>query len=374
MKKLIAKFGPSRQTVRVFTEGDLVRVRYRDPVRRVKSWPNTKENRATAKAFAQGIAEGRETRPITDPLTLRQIWERFAEAEFPALRPKSKKLYKEYWLRWETMWGDEFIAERTTLDMANQFRAALTKQGKALSTIRHSLETVKMVYKWASKHELLERNKLALYEFKVPKESRVAPPPEYRTEDFRKILAKLDPNRATEWRAYVALSICGYQGVRQNSVLHLKWSDIDMIGGYVRWAAEWDKTGKEWRQPLRRATDVALACAAMWRQKSGHDGVWVLPSGSSKNRGSCYTIGALYLALRGAEERAGIKHLKRRGAHGLRRMLAGDIAAMTKDPVLAMRSIGDTDMKQASKYLQKRDDALEDAFSRLDKPEEAAKL
>lgn len=373
--KTIATEGASRQKIRVYEEtvggSRLIRVRWRENGKRLtRSWPYTSDNKATAKVFAKGLAEGREIRVTMTPLTLRELWDRYSEAEFPNLRAKSQKLYKEYFARWETMWGKDFVAANTTLSMVTEFRTALTKQGKAISTIRHSIETVKMVYTWGAMQKFVPVSDIALYKFKIGKDARKAPPAEYRTEEFQQILAQLDPAKATEWRAFVALAICGFQGVRQNSVLHLQWCDIGV--NEITWRAKWDKVGREWKQPIREGTRLALGIAARWTNLDVH-GPWVLPSGSSKNRGDCYTIGALYLALCGAEERAGIKHLKQRGAHGLRRMLAGDIATLTGDATLAMRSIGDTDMKQAPKYIQKRDDALEDAFRRLDTPEGATK-
>lgn len=358
--KTIAVEGASRQKIRVYQEGALIRVRWRENGKRMtRSWPKGAANKATAKAFAKGIAEGREIQTTRAPVTLRQLWEKFAEAEFPHLRPKSKKLYKEYFARWETMWGRDFLAEKTTLLMVVEFRTALAKQGKAISTIRHSVETVKMVYAWGAMHKLIPTSEIALYKFKIAKEARKAAPPEYTDGEYRKILAKLDPNSATQWRAWVALTICREQGVRQTAVLHLRWDDID--SGVITWRAPWDKMGREWTQPIRAGTRRALDMA----MREDYDGPWVLPSGSRKNKGECYTIGALYLALRGAEERAGIKHLPQRGAHGLRRLLAGDINEATGDPALAMMAIGD-DVRQAGRYIQKRDDRMAEAFAQLD--------
>jgi site-specific recombinase XerD len=369
--KTIATEGASRQKIRVYEEtvggSRLIRVRWRENGKRfTRSWPYTADNKATAKVFAKGIAEGRNLPTVGKPLALRELWERYAEAEFPHLRPKSKKLYREYWSAWEIAWGREFMTDLTTLDMANQFRAALTKQGMATSTIRHSLETVKMVYRWGKKHKLIPSNELAEFEFKIAKEDRKAPPPEYSDDEAEMILAKLDPTKATQWRAWAALSICRLQGIRQTSALHLQWLDID--GATIIWRAPWDKNGKEWTQPIRRATYDVLATVAKWQAKKEYTGPWVIPSGSKKNKGTCYTLGALYQALRGAESRAGVKHLRSRGGHGLRRLLAGDVNAATGDPALAMLSIGD-DVRQAHKYIQKRDDRVAGAFALLDEEE-----
>lgn len=366
--KTIATEGASRQKIRVYEEtvggSRLIRVRWRENGKRMtRSWPYTADNKATARIFAKGIAEGRNLQTSGKPLALRELWERYAEAEFPHLRPKSKKLYREYWNMWEIAWGREFMADLTTLDMANQFRATLTRQGMATSTIRHSLETVKMVYRWGKKHKLIPSNELAEFEFKIAKEDRKAPPAEYSDDEAEKILAKLDPKKGTQWRAWATLSICRLQGIRQTSALHLQWADIE--GATITWRAPWDKNGKEWTQPIRRATYDVLAVVRAWQAKKGYTGPWVIQSGSKRNKGECYTIGALYQSLRGAETRAGVKHLDNRGGHGLRRLLAGDVNAATGDPALAMMSIGD-DVRQAHKYIQKRDDRVAGAFALLD--------
>ncbi len=106
-------FGPSRGGVRVLVErgGELVRVQwYDDGIRRVKSWPNTRDGRAEAKAWGRGFAEARTLgpRPTAPRLTLRQLWERYFEAEFPHLRPKTQTNYREHWSRWELFLGRDF--------------------------------------------------------------------------------------------------------------------------------------------------------------------------------------------------------------------------------------------------------------------------
>src|SRR5688572_10122034 len=59
-RKTIGSYGPSRATVRVFTEGDLVRVQWREAGRVLtKSWGNTPANRTEAKAWAKGFAEAK---------------------------------------------------------------------------------------------------------------------------------------------------------------------------------------------------------------------------------------------------------------------------------------------------------------------------
>ena len=79
-----------------------------------------------------------------------------------------------------------------------------------------------------------------------------------------------------------------------------------------------------------------------------------------------YTIQTLWWNLRAAETRANIEHQPRRAGHGLRKLLAGEVNAATGDAMLAMLAIGDRDMKQALRYLKKRDRRMQSAFDELD--------
>jgi len=271
-------------------------------------------------------------------------------------------------VKWENAWGIHFPVENTTLDMAHQFRRDLTRLGLATTTNRQTVRTVQMVYAWGERNELITRNRLRLFRFRVSKDERVESPAEYRDDDVMKILAALDPKLRTQWRPFVALAVCGAQGVRQHAVLHLKWDDVQ--GDTVTWQKAWDKLGREWSQPVRNLTRVALEVARFWREELDYTGPWVIPSGSAKNRSETYSAQSLWSALCDAEKRAGIPHIKGRGAHGLRRLLAGNVAELTGDAVLAMNSIGDTDVRMASRYLKKRNDRIDDVFRRLDLPEE----
>jgi hypothetical protein len=136
--KTLLTLGARGSRVRVYLEGALVRVRWRvNGVRRHRSWPNTPENRAEAKAFATGIEEARKntgSRP-TVRLTLRELWDRYQEAEFPALRPTSQVRYLERWRKWERFLGRDSIADATTQENADQYRTARTELGIAVNQI-----------------------------------------------------------------------------------------------------------------------------------------------------------------------------------------------------------------------------------------------
>jgi integrase len=370
----IAEYGAKRAKIRVFTEGELARVQWRVRGRlRTESYPNTPAGRASAKAFAKGVAEARIRPNAKERITVRELWNRFAEAEFPHFRARTKILYKEYFAKWIAIWGSDFIVEDTTLAMMHEFRAALTKLGLATNTISRTIRTVKMVYAWGEANELIDRNRLHLYRFKVSRDERPEAPAEYSADETAKILAALDPASATQWRPWVALTICANQGTRQSAVLHLQWADVDEAIGVITWQPQWDKMGHDWTQPIRDATREALRVAREWRAKNEYEGPWIIPAGSSKNANEVYTIQSLWSALKGAERRSGVEVKKGRGGHGLRRKVVGDVNAETGDPALALLTIGDTDLRQANTYLKKRDVRVKDAFERLDKNAKEAK-
>jgi len=374
-RRNIARFGAKGRSIRVFVEtgNAVIRVQWRERGRLLtRSWANTLAGRGDAKAFARGLADRRIQVPTAPRLTLRDIWRKYVDDRFQHLRPRSQALYLEYWRYFETMWGRDFVAEDATRDMLVQLRKTLDARGLAVTTVGEIIRTVKRVYRWAEASELIARNRLAGYEYRVAKEKRPVSPAEYRDEEFAKLLAAFRPELASQWRAYVLLAVCGYQGVRQNSALHLQWADVDLEAGVVMWRARWDKQGREWSQPLRQGTIAALAVARDHRARDEYTGPWIFPPVSAKSAQETYSQQSFWGAIRAAETRASILHRRGRAAHGLRRLLAGEVNALTGDPVLALHAIGDTDVRQAQRYLKQREDRVRDAFAELDRVAAAA--
>lgn len=372
-RKEIARHGERGRWVKVFTDAKakLVRVQWKvaGSKMQTKSYDGP-DAKARAKAFAKGVADKLQMGvvPRAQQLTMQQMWDAFVEAEFPHLRPNTQRIYTESYRTWCVRFGWGFVAELTTPGMAADMRKDLTALEWEVNSIKKVIYDVKHVFSWAESLELIQKNKLRLYRFKVGKDNKPVPPAEYRGDDFVKILAALDPSSAKEWRPFVALTLCGVQGARQWAVLHLTWEDVTRTE--ITWRAKWDKMGNEWTQPLRPQAAAALLLAGAWRDKKGYTGPWVIPPGSKKNAaGEPYTAQSLWSALQKAEKRAGIPKAKGRGAHGLRRMLAGDISAITKDPLMGLRSIGDTDVRMLERYVQNRPDEMRAAFDKLDSKE-----
>ena len=357
------RYGERGKSVSLWTEGDRIVAQWRERGQRKKrSWANTVANRAEAKAWAERFTELRRDQSQVRPLTTRELWERYAEAEYPSLRPRSRKLYGEYWRRWEVFAAAESVAEDLGPETVARFRASLEERNLAPATIGQTIRIVKLVYAWGFRHRVLARNDVRDYRYKVAKERRTQSPAEYRGDDFRALLNAIPLGRSTTWRAHAVIALCGYQGVRQNAVLHLRWEDVDLGRGEITWRARYDKVGREWAQTIRMPTRRVLEAV-----RAKHlPGPWVFPAGSKKSRRAVYSAQSLWAALRKAERKAGIPHLDRRAAHGLRRMLFNDLLEKTGDIGTAMAGIGDGDLRVASRYVKRRDDRLAEAFKGMD--------
>lgn len=327
----------------------------------------SKVEKANALAFAEGFFKGSEPRPAENTITLEELWQRFAAAEFPVLRAASKRNYLRNWKRFENFAGPHLRADDQNVETMMRFRVHLEQEkGLAVNTIRKTMDTVRHVYGWGVAVELLTRSRVGRYVYKVAKEKRPVAPDEFRLEEAEAILASLNPAHGAQWRAWVALTICTNQGARQTAVLHLKPEDCDLQGGRLRWAAEWDKNGREWWQPMREKTRAALEVALAMRARFAPGSAYLLPGYNRQGKDEPYTIGALWRALVAAEKRAKVAHRTGRGGHGLRRLLAGEVAEFTRDPKLAMDAIGDRDIRQLPRYVKAREDRLAEAFRGLD--------
>lgn len=372
-RKTLGTWGSHGASARAFVErgGELVRVQWRQQgALKTQSWPNTPENQAEARVFAETIAqELNEAKAPRARLTVRQLWQKHAESEFSRLRPRTCALRSQDWRKWELFVGREAIAEDQGRDKLAEFRTELERVGLGVRTIGETIKSVKLVYAWGLEHEVLRRDRLAPYRYKVAKDKRPEPVAEFRLDELHALLRVVPLDDGRTWRAHGVLALCGYQGARQWSVLHLRWADIDLQAGVILWRAEWDKNGVAWTQPLRPQSRAVLEVC---RRRS--DSEWVFPAGNKRNRNAVYTAQSLWCALIAAEKRAGIGHKRNRGAHGLRRLLAGEVMALTGNIKDAADAIGDRDLKVMQRYLVKREDRVREVFEQLDTPETATDM
>jgi integrase len=106
-------------------------------------------------------------------------------------------------------------------------------------------------------------------------------------------------------------------GRRLGSVRQLRWEDIDLTRGEIRWRADADKKGQEWGTPI----PVALAEEIrVFQKKLGAVGGWVFPQRRNPNK----AIGrdALAPLIREAEDHAKLPKLDGGLCHPYRRKWA----------------------------------------------------
>jgi integrase len=370
-RRTLKTYGERGRSARVFLERGHAVVRVQWRVRgqvKTESFPNTAEGKDRARQFAQGVVEALEARSVPARVTVAELWGKYAEAELTNLRPRTFALNADAWRKWELFVGREKVAEDLGVESLAGLKAHLERDGLAVNTIARVIRGVKVVYNWGEAHELLARNKTHRFRFKVGKDRKPGKVAEYRKEDFLALCAAL-PLDGRNWRAGGIVRLCGYQGVRQGAVRHLRWEDLNFDTLSVTWRASYDKLGREWRQPLRQQTWQILEEIRV----RGIESPWVFPAPRERKSGDpVYSAQALWWALTEAEKRAGIPHLPNRGAHGLRRMLAGDIMALTGNLKTAGDAIGDKDLRVLQEhYLSDRDDQVREAFALLDGPETA---
>ncbi len=335
--------------------------------RQQESFPGTPAGRQEAIAFAEGY-EAESRRPkAAEPapaLTTGALWGLFVEATWPHIRPRSQALYAENWKRWVAYFGRERLAGSMMVTDANGFRISLESAGLATRTIKAAIDAVRMVYNFAERAELIERNRWHQFRFRVAKERRTKPRAEYTEAEFLTLWRQFDPTSRTQWRAWVTLGLLGIYGQRQTATLHLQDpADVDEVEGVIVFRAEWDKTGEERVLPLLPITREILAVARAWRERIGYTGPWLIPSARAANQGETYTIQSFWSALGNAETRAGIDKIRFRAGHGFRRGLVGDLLADGADIELALKAIGDSDIRMSKHYAVKRNERIEKALS-----------
>jgi len=331
-----------------------------DSARKTKSYPDDMKDEAIA--FARGIVDQRKDSTKPRPkITLNELWRAYTNSpEWKALRKDTWTNYTNHWNKWVTFCERSTYVDETNLRTVDAFRNALAKLGIASNQIRICLQVVRNIYGWGESRDLISLNRILTYRFKAGKDERETETHEYRMEDFRAILAQFDPLSGYHWRPWVALTILGNQGQRENAVLHLAKADVREKE--IVWNARYMKQGKEFKQPLRSATRRALEVARHHHKRMGYTGPWILPGTRGRET---YGEQALWRALNEAEKSAQVPKIVLRSTHGLRRMVAGEIYDVTKDKKAAADFLG-VSLATIEKYLKRREDVVRSAVEELD--------
>ena len=325
-----------RNRVRVFPDPKtgLFQIEWRENGRRLsrslkhREWARAKKQ---ADEFAAGFAgpemHGKaEAEP--EPLTLETLFDIYGEEVTPTKCEQARRHDRAATRMFLGCFGrDRKPATLSQRDWDRFIRARragrVGPSGSPVSdrTIEYDLKFLIAVFNWAAKsrdeHGRLLLDSNPLKGLKTPTEKnpvRVV----LSEEEYQ---ALLEVSRPVDWRFRVALVVAHETGHRIGAIRQLRWSDIDMEGGVVRWRAEHDKSGYEHRTPVT-AEAVAVFREARTRNPETGDTV-VLPS--PKYPSKCVGSALACVWWKRAENLAGLDPKPGRGWHSLRRKFASDL-------------------------------------------------
>ncbi len=263
-----------------------------------------------------------------EPLTLERLFEIYGEEVTPTKAATSQRSDRAATRMFLQFFG--WDRKPSTLSQRDWDRFIRSRRagrvgpsGKPVSdaTLEHDLKFLIAVFNWAARSKdergrlLLDRNPLKGLKMPAEKNPRrvVLSEEEYQ--------ALLGVSRRVDWRFHVALVLAHETGHRIGAIRHLRWSDIDLEGGVIRWRAEHEKTGYEHRTP---ATPEALAVLKEAREKSSGTGdPPVLPAPRNPSRCAGRTLVRFWWNR--AQKLAALEPKRGRGWHSLRRKFASDL-------------------------------------------------
>ena len=325
-----------RNRVRVFPDPKtgLIQIEWReDGRRRSRSLGHRNWDRAKRQAdeVAAGHAGGHvpEAAPAESaPLTLKTLFDIYGDEVTPTKGERSQqhdeaamKMFLRFFGRdrkpatlSQRDW-DRFIRERRS------GKVGLSGRPVSDRTIERDLKLLLAILNWAAKsrdeqgHLFLESNPLR--GLKAPKEKN----PTRVLLTHAEYEALLDVSPAVDWRFNVALVLAHETGHRIGAIRKLRWSDVDMEGGVIRWRAEHEKTGYEHRTPV--TGDALAVLDEARRENPGIGDAPLLPAPKDPSR--CVSRSLAYGWWEKAEALAGLEPKRGRGWHSLRRKFASDL-------------------------------------------------
>ncbi|MCO4098850.1 MAG: hypothetical protein HEQ38_05500 [Gemmatimonas sp.] len=102
-----------------------------------------------------------------------------------------------------------------------------------------------------------------------------------------------------------------------------------------------------------------LRICRVWARRQDYTGAYVFYGVQGRTRASHWTYSALVKQLHDAADRAGVKRIKYRAMHSLRRMVGGNVLNVTGDITKVGDWLGDSDVRVLRKsYLRSRPGAL----------------
>jgi integrase len=327
--------------VRVFSHQETGRLflEYRDQGQKVRQALGHTD-RARAKETADRLAAElrRFGRPLTGRLTLTELFDNYLREVTPTKSVGTQAHDRRAVELFLTVLGGDLpvanlnqrhIEGYVTWRRSHGDTRSGTKQGTSIGprVIQYDVALLKAMTRWAVGARLLERNPLE--GIRVPLGRHTPNSPVLKHEEYEAMLAVADAVHPT---FRLALILAHETGHRINSIRLLRWSDVDLARGQVRWAQENDKTRFEHQTPLSGPALEALHVARASDPAIGN--AWILPApGDSAEPASRDRLRAWWQR---AELLARLPPVPGRGWHSLRRAFATELKSIPLPDLCAL--------------------------------------
>lgn len=121
---------------------------------------------------------------------------------YSVLRPATVRNYRNEMRLWFHFIGRTAKADSLTHDDVDGFRTRMAQHGYAVHSARRAINTVRRVMRWAHGREMVERDRLETYHFRVGKDAQVLEPGEYGAGEIMGVLRQLNPRKPRYWRPW----------------------------------------------------------------------------------------------------------------------------------------------------------------------------
>ena len=283
--------------------------------------------KAQADAFAAELAAGARQADAARVM-LGSLFDIYDREVTPEKTPQTQKHDRAAAKLFQACWGSSFpVMELSQLEWGRFIRArraGLLGSGRPVGNrmIEYDLRFLLAVLNWAVKARLIPSNPRAGLE--VPREYDPQQPLLSRAE-YEKLQAVA---RGVSPRFALALTLAWETGRRIGSIRHLRWSDLDLEQGTLRFRKEFDKNKHRTRDAHVALSPTAVEALEAAQQERVHDEQaigdgWMFPSGAQTS----VPLGRRYLLKwwKKAEDRAQLPHVPRRAWHACRRAFSTEL-------------------------------------------------
>jgi integrase len=205
--------------------------RYRQVTKRIHGTLQDARN-----ARAKLIAEAANGRLSTDDLTLSDLHSRFMALRGPALAPRTVQLYDYLFAKVKPLLGSKSVRKLNAGDLDNAY-ASIIANGVTVNTAAKVANHIRALLDLAYKHEIVHRNVSDSAHKIKPVPYEVLPPS--GADVVRLVEAAMDDHEQFGALIYLAATT----GARKGELRGLRWKDLDLGRGSIRFEHQPDNAG-----------------------------------------------------------------------------------------------------------------------------------